>query len=1125
MHGMLRRALCAITLMVLCCARYATASAAEPPSNPVTDARLLEAQKACDEGRALTEALKYPEAIPLFERALKLREESVGPKHPDVAEVLNLLGETLRRLHEYQRAEPLLERGLAIREEVLGKDHPDVAKSLRNLAFLYQNRGLYQRAETLLQRALALWEKTYSHEPLKIAILLKDLGELYEDEGRNSEAERLYLRALALRETALGKDHPAVAAMVVKLGDMSAAQGRYSEAESRYQEALKVQTKVFGEGHLVVAATLHNLAVLYSAQGHYPEAEKLYQQVLEIRTTILGETHPEVDDVINNLVAVYLAEGRLAEAEPLLLKTLADQEKVLGRTHPNLLQPLANLARLYTTQGVYSKAREIYGRAIQIGEQTPGKNPSEIATLVEDLAILEYSQKHSAEAERLLDRALDLREKNSGTHHPDTARTLANLAILYEERGDATRAESAFLRALSIQESTLGKSHPVLANTLNSLGVFYHRQGRLAKAEALLVRAIALREGLFAPSHPDLINSLTNLAYVRLAQKRLPQALDLLERAFTGTETNLRQEILGFSETRLSSILGLLHENEAFLYSLVREYPDNARVRRLALSAALLHKGRSVEEATDTYGVISRSLDPADRLSLDRLQSLRGQLAALALQGADPRHREQYPQQLAELTAQADALEMDLAQRSAPLRKMKALPLPGDVVESVAKALAGDSALVEFVAYPDEPLLPVPGVPPPKGTGPLHYLALMLFPDGHTAAVDLGPAAPIDEAALQLQDALASRNAAYLPFVQRLHPLAFKPLQPVLKNVKHLYLATDGHLGLVPFEVFHDGQKFLVDDFEFTYLTSGKELLRNPGAPSPSTSVVVFADPDFGSPPVTSPPAPSTPSQTDPFSSVENLRQYLRAGGPNPWVPLPGTRKEAEAIQHLLPQAQLFLGREATKERLLLLNSPGILHIATHGFTLGKAVSSPETRNVGKTGLPGGPELRSHSEDPLLRTGLVLSSHRALQSQQASSPQPEDSLVTALELSGLDLWGTQLVVLSACDTGRGVVKLGEGVYGLRRSFVIAGAETLVLSLWEVNDATTQTLMAQYYENLLAGKGRTSALRQAMLSLRKTHPHPHYWAPFIAVGHDGALRGMETTTPAAAGASNPKTPSP
>jgi CHAT domain-containing protein len=162
---------------------------------------------------------------------------------------------------------------------------------------------------------------------------------------------------------------------------------------------------------------------------------------------------------------------------------------------------------------------------------------------------------------------------------------------------------------------------------------------------------------------------------------------------------------------------------------------------------------------------------------------------------------------------------------------------------------------------------------------------------------------------------------------------------------------------------------------------------------------------------------------------------------------------------------------------------------------------------VGYFGAAGETGPQQRPDDPLLRSGLVLAGTRAQQGPPGWLPR-EDSLVTALELAGLDLWGTQLVVLSACDTGRGDVRLGQGVYGLRRALVVAGAESLVTSLWKVDDEVTRQLMDVYYQHLLAGEGRSAALHQAMRTLRQTHPHPYFWAPFIPIGRVGPLQGLE-----------------
>ena len=326
-------------------------------------------------------------------------------------------------------------------------------------------------------------------------------------------------------------------------------------------------------------------------------------------------------------------------------------------------------------------------------------------------------------------------------------------------------------------------------------------------------------------------------------------------------------------------------------------------------------------------------------------------------------------------------------------------------------------------------------------------------------------------------------------------------------HTRRLLLSPDGELSLVPFAALHDGHGFLLDSFDFTYLNSGRELLPRPQQES-ATSVVVLADPDLSVSSADSPSASRDARRAVSRSSAALERFFSTAREtlpPSAWESLPGTRREALEIQRLLPQAQLFLGKDATKECLLHLPTPGILHLATHGFFLKDTSVPKRTRSLGLVGELADPPLAATGQEPLLRSGLVLAGASAA---APDSPTPLDSsLVTAFELAGLNLWGTQLVVLSACDTGRGDVRPGQGVYGLRRALVAAGAETVVMSLWKVKDDSTGQLMEAYYRNLVAGQGRPSALNAAMRSLRATLPHPHDWAPFIAVGSDAPLRAM------------------
>ncbi len=845
--------------------------------------------------------------------------------------------------------------------------------------------------------------------------------------------------------------------------------GQYAPAIAQGEAALASAQEVLSRKDPAVASCLELLGVLHGLQGAFAQAEPLLQRALDIREEALGQDHPKVADSLNNLANLYETQGAYARAEPLYERTLAIREEALGQDHPDVATSLTNLANLYEAQGSYARA------------------------------------------EPLLRRALRIREEALGEDHSDVAASLNNLANLYAAQGSYARAEPLHQRALALWSRALGEDHSDVAASLNNLANLYEAQGLSARAQPLYERALAIWEQTLGQGHPDVAASLNNLAQLRLAQGRLDDAVLLLTRAFSLSERRLRQEALSFSEARLTRFLQHLRLDEERLYALLRAHPEDAGVRRLALSAVLLLKGRSVEELANTSRAIYRSLGARDRETFERLRELRSQLATLSIQGPGRNSRTDDQQRLQALAAQGDVLEADLAKRSALLRARTALPAPAEIVHQVAAALPNDGALVEFIAYRDRPFLVGPGMPVSKGPLPVRYLALVLLPDADIRVLDLGPAEPIDRAASALRHALANRDAAFQPSAQRLYTLAFQPLLPLLGEARRLFLSPDGQLGLVPFAALHDGQRFLLDAYDFIYLTSGKDLLPRPQQTAPSGSVIVLADPDFSAPlPAPAVSSGGVPRVAERSTSAEHVFSALRAhGAESLWAPLPGTRQEAEAIQRLIPQAQVFLGTKATKERLLQLPTPGILHLATHGFFLEDEPVPTASRAVVHFGALGEDLPAQRLPDPLLRSGLVLSGARASTppSSGAAAPRLDRALVTALELAGLNLWGTELVVLSACDTGRGDIQLGQGVYGLRRALVVAGAETVVMSLWKVRDDSTRQLMEAYYRNLLAGQGRATALREAMRTLRRTHPHPHDWAPFIALGRDAPLLAL------------------
>ncbi len=823
--------------------------------------------------------------------------------------------------------------------------------------------------------------------------------------------------------------------------------------------------------------------------GQYLEAIPFAMRALALREEALGGAHPAVAESLDLLAELHRQSGDYTQAAPLLQRALAIREAALGPLHPDIAQTLNTLSLVYSAQDAYSFAEPLSRRALAIREATLGPNHPDVAQSLNTLANHSLDQERYDQAEPLYQRAIAIREATLGSQHPAFAQSLNNLATLYTYQGRFERAEPMHQRALAIREAALGPNHPDVAQSLRSLAYNYTHQGKYALAEPLYLRALSLYEDV-SPLY--LVAVLRGLAELYTRQGAYARALPHLERLFEVEEAQLWSKAIGLSESRLAFWMGRFRRDEEPIFALARARPGDERVRRLALTLVLSRKARSAQEFANISHVISRSLSLEDRERFEHLRVLRTRLATLTLRGPDAHDPAAYPQQLQALTHEADALEAELSRRSAPLRTL----LQHDsLVERVAAHLPREGVLVEYVSYQDKPLAPSPGTPPMRIPSVPRYLAFLLFADGRSRVIDLGPSEPIERSTREVHDALASR-AADLSSATRFYELAFRPLLAHLGETQRLFLAPDGRLSLVPFDALHDGSRFLVDVFDIVYLTSGKDLLPREGV-SPANSVVVIADPDFNASAVAGPVAARSSSVLVSFYAHQRALSDMLS-----FSPLAGTLQEAEAVQRIYPHARLILGEDATKASLLGLATPGILHIATHGFFLEDTSAPTGTRALGSVEslLPSSPLV---PPDPLLRSGLVLAGARVKAAQRTL----QDAVVTGLELAGMDLWGTQLVVLSACDTGRGEVMPGQGVYGLRRALVLAGAETVVTSLWKVQDDTTSQLMTAYYQHLKAGQGRISALRGAMRALRERYPHPFFWAPFIGIGQDTPLRGV------------------
>jgi len=847
----------------------------------------------------------------------------------------------------------------------------------------------------------------------------------------------------------------------------------------------------------VFAASLNRLAASYRAHGLYAKAEALYLRGLRIQEEVLGPEHLEVAQSLNDLADLSYEQAMLGPAESYALRSLRIREKTLSPEHPAVARSRNSLARAYYAQGNYSQAELLYERDLHILEQALGPEHLDIVPCLNGLAGISEAKGNYAQAELLYMRSVRIREKALGVEHPSVATLLVNLAGMYKDQGRYADAKPLYERGLHLLERALGPDHPKLAKAIYTLATLYQDQGSYAQATPLLRRSIRMFEKTLGPEHPSLAAPLNALASIDIAQERPAQALLNFDRAL-----GIRERALRFiaTEARITPELDRIRSDEDAVYSLLLVKEVSMPLRALALRMSLLRKGRTAEAALMTGWALQKGMTSDEqRARFNRWQALREQHEALFFRGpagrADSDART-HQTRLEELKMQIDSLEHEMA-RAAPLLARWRLPAAEEILDQVAASLPVGSALVEVLGFC--PVKFQSKGPEANRRSPPRYVALILFPDKRIESVDLGEAEPVDRSAGALLVSIRDVSQEPLREAQALYQKVMAPLLAKLGNVQRLYLSLDGSLNLVPFAALHDGKQYLLDaPFQILYLSSGRDLLRGVLGQSQQPALVM-ADPDFHRTATRLKQGESRTIDGDTRSLYDGLTTLEQ---------LKGARAEGALIGSLLHVSPL-LGAAATEARLRQLRAPSILHIATHGLFLNSAM--PDSRSARATMVGARPkdtfnQLTGRTQDhSLSRSALVLA---GAANASTARDAANDGLLTGEEARSLSLFGTQLVVLSACDTGRGTVKVGQGVYGLRRAFLAAGAQTVVMSLWPVSDASTQGLMQRYYQLLLdkkAPRGRIGGLTEAMRAVKSEHPHPYYWAPFIANGLDAPLR--------------------
>lgn len=784
----------------------------------------------------------------------------------------------------------------------------------------------------------------------------------------------------------------------------------------------------------------------------------------------------ELAKCANILATARNLAGDHAGAELAARRALQVMELQEGSASPVLVGYLNGLATILRHLGRGAEARQLLERAEKLAQD--GRAGAAMhSILLSSLAELRHESGDHQGAVQLRRRIVELRKAHFGPQHMAVAIAQGELGQSLMEAELFPEAEeqlTAYLRAI---ERKGGTDSMMADRVLLDLCRVARLQGAAARAEPLCQRADTLVKrqlgewsGRRAAIGVTLALCALDLSQPQRAVQVLREALavrekDIARLMFSGTEDD-RHQVLRGATSDLTDALALALDSAV----------GDPAAAELALETVLQRKGRLFDVLADQRRRL-KTLPPALQEKVSLVAQMRGKIAAHGMQ-----HLPVDATAVAELEAAERELSRELAGTGAGAG--------GPLLPAVRAALPAKGVLVEYALW--RPWFREEGkLPKVHGDRGRERLAVALLRKaGPVQWLDLGPSATTDGEIDRWRAALMDPRSADVDEIGRqLDALVWQPVRKQLAPGEVPLVAPDGLLHLVPFAALVDEQgRYAIESQAMIRLSAGRDLLRMAPAPQPAQGVWVFANPAFDG---------ELAESKEPLTAA---RRATNAGSLR-FSPLPGAEAEGRAVAAQWPGSRLLLGAEATESALLRAAAPGVLHLATHGFF-----------------LPGG----EWTENPLLRSGLAMagSNHRG--------KGGDDGLLTALEVGALDLGPTQLVVLSACETGVGRVRSGDGPQGLQRAFAAAGARTVVMSLWQVDDAATRDLMVGYYQGLRRGQGRAAALQQAALSVAKGGRapakataaagqrgaealggpvaeakrrlrHPYYWASFQSVG--------------------------
>ncbi len=1043
----------------------------------------------------------FGEAVRLETQALEIRKNL--PKNieyygwPTYCKSLNDLAYYHSRIGNYDEADRLETEALEFIEKTMGKDNTEYSTVLRKLVNYKISLGNYSEAIRLATEVVEIDEKIWGDDKSAYANSLRGLATCYENLCDYHEAIRLYTQALDIIEENSGKESTDYAYTLTCLALPNSSLGNYTKALLLETEALAIYEKTVGKNHRDYAYTLSKIIYYNTKLGNEPEVIRLTKELIEIIKSNIDKNDITNADILNELATKYLRIGNYAEAIRLGNEALEIIENANGKENKDYTYSLSELASYYGEMNNFTEAVRIETEALEIIGKVSGKDSRIYAESLRSLGNYNCDLGNYAEAIRIHTLALKIYEKICGKESCEYGVSLMNLGIDYYNSGNMFEAIRLTTEYLDLRDETnnfhLHPDYASYAHYLKLLALFYHASGNYSEAIRIVTRALELREKVMGEDHPDNVEFLKDIVNYNCLDGQYAKATDYIVKATKITDKIVRTT---FSDlTANERALFWDKYSDWFEENLPKYtyYIQNDSLTATAYDGTLLSKGLLLNSELEMSKLLLESGDTAVVAKYEELKNNR----ALLNKMIENRYADLQAisdtvlraQRKVELEARIDSLEKRLQMREREL--MQESKVYGDYTKNlsigwreVQDRLGEKDVAVEFLNFGAR-------------NDSVMYVALTLIKEDEVPHL-----IPLFEA-----KELAEVEKEYYYNTQAISKLVWQPLAETLKGKENIYFAPAGELHNIAVESVpsFEGEWLMSDRWNLYRLSSTRELALIKDE-NELKDACLYGDLryDMNVDAIVANGQKYTSGKRSVDWEVANIADSLKfRQGAESLGSLPGTKKEVESIDRSLKSQNIrsllltdTLGTEASFKALSGQRT-NVLHLATHGFYWPE--SEAKRMDIRSMAMMNEDDRPKYVEDKALtRSGLFLAgAENALRDELPDGV--DDGILTAKEISTLDLRGLDLVVLSACETGLGEIT-GDGVFGLQRGFKKAGANTLMMSLWKVDDNATQILMSQFYQNLAEGESKYEAFHKAQEYLRSTengkYSDPRYWAAFI-----------------------------